>query len=87
MTNSSEEDGGQHNDELTATERIARTTVAYPNHSRLAFDANGSLIDWQGIDSDTWANDTTPQQRVHVFAGGANRAIIAQALRSHNVTG
>ncbi|WP_234974371.1 hypothetical protein [Williamsia sterculiae] len=54
-------------------ERIARETTMHANHSWLAFDADGLLVDWQDIDSDTWANNTTPQQCVHVFAGGANR--------------
>jgi len=63
-------------------ERICRTTTAHPN-TCLAFDADGYLVDWQDIDSDTWANDTTPQQRIHVFAGGANRAFIAKSLSTN----
>ena len=65
---------------VDVAERIARTTTSHPNHTCLAFDADGFLVDWQDIDSDRWANGTTPQQRVHVFAGGANRAIVAKTL-------
>ena len=67
---------------LTVSERIARTTTAHPNHTSLAFDANGYLVDWQAIDSDRWANDTAPEQRAHVFAGGANHSIVDKSVRA-----
>ncbi|WP_045822849.1 hypothetical protein [Williamsia herbipolensis] len=67
-------------------ERITRTSIEHPNCGRLAFDASGLLVDWQDISSDTWAMGTAPSHRVHEFAGGANRAIVEHALRSHPTT-
>lgn len=67
-------------------ERITRTAIENSNCGRLAFDADGLLVDWQVIGSGTWAVGTDPSHRVHEFAGGANRDIVDHALRSHPTT-
>ncbi|SIS04982.1 hypothetical protein [Williamsia sterculiae] len=62
---------------------MATVAVRFPNRSRLEFDEDGVLVDWQEMTSSGWVRNCPPDYRVYVVAGGAALPLIRSYLLHH----